>query len=276
MEEAEGRSGESNRTKSIVKNRVRVRKINTEFWLSIFSVLFIVIFWELAVDLHWITTAFIVSPSEIFRTAIGLIGKAALLQNISITLIHVIAGFIIGAVFGLVVGLLMGWSKVLRAFLDPWVSIIYPLPKVALLPLILLIIGTPERSILLLIALGAFFPVLVNTAAGVVGIDQIYFDVAQNYGARRLQVFTKVMLPGSLPLIFVGFRLAMGISLLLAVIAELAIATEGLGAMLWVSWQTLRIERIYVAIVIIALLGLLFTQILKYIEEQIVPWREKS
>lgn len=115
---------------------------------------------------------------------------------------------------------------------------------------------------------------LANCVAGVVNIDQIYFDVAKNFGASRLKTFTRIVLQGSLPVSRAGIRLALGMSLLLTVVVEMSIATTGLGAMLWLSWQTLRIERIYVAIAVIAVLGLLLNPILNLVGRYLIPWKE--
>ncbi|MFC1958806.1 ABC transporter permease [Chloroflexota bacterium] len=260
----------------MIKVSATLGRVSRETRLSVFSALSLLALWEAAVDLGWVNSAFVVAPSTIVMATIDLLGSGELLGHISITLTRMFAGFFAGTILGLVIGLAMGWSKGMRALLDPVVSVIYPLPKIALLPLIMLLIGIGERPIVMVIALGAFFPVLVNSVAGVLNIEQIYFDAAQNYGASKFNVFTKVILPGSLPVAFVGIRLALGLSLLLAVVVELAIATNGLGAMLWLSWQTLRIERIYVAIAVIAVLGLVLNPLLKLIGRHLTPWREEQ
>lgn len=250
------------------------KKVNRQTWLSVVSVLLILGFWEAAVDLRWIKSAFLVAPSKIVIATVNLVARGELLEDISVTLVRMFAGFLIGTILGLLVGLAMGWNKEIRGLLDPVVSIVYPLPKIALLPLIMLLVGIGEFPIILVVALAAFFPVLVNCVAGVINIEQIYFDVAQNCGASRLKTFTRVVLPGSLPVAFAGIRLALGMSLLLAVVVEMSIATTGLGAMLWLSWQTLRVERIYVAIAVIAVLGLLLNPLLNLLGRYLIPWKE--
>lgn len=251
-----------------------LKKGNRQTWLSIVSALVTLGLWEAAVDLKWAETAFLVAPSKIAATTMNLVVSGELLGDTSATLARMLAGFFIGSTLGLLVGLAMGWNKEIRALLNPLVSIIYPLPKIALLPLIMLLVGMGERPIIIVVALAAFFPVLINCMAGVVNIDQIYFDAAKNCGASRLKTFTSVILPGSLPVSFAGIRLALGMSLLLTVVAEMSIANSGLGAMLWLSWQTLRIERIYVAIAVIAVLGLLLNPILNLVARHLIPWKE--
>lgn len=254
----------------------RLRSVSRETWISILAAAFLLGMWEAAIDLDWVNSAFIVSPSTIVTATVRLARSGDLGEHVYTTLIRMILGFLAGSIPGMIIGLAMGWSKTLRAILDPVVSVVYPLPKIALLPLIMLVVGIGESPIILLIALGAFFPVLINSIAGVNNIAPIYFDVAQNYGASRFKIFTRVILPGSLPVALAGFRLALGISLLLAVVAELAIATKGIGAMLWLSWQTLRVERIYVAIAVIAALGLILNWLLGIASRRLVPWRESQ
>ena len=257
----------------MIKVAAKFKRVSRDTWLSVFSVPFLIALWEAAVDLRGVNSAFLVAPSTIVLVTIDLIASGELTEHIFITLGRMLTGFFIGSILGLLIGLAMGWSKGIRAFLDPVISVIHPLPKIALLPLIMLLIGIGERPIILVIALAAFFPVLVNSMAGVMNIDQIYFDAAKNYGASKFKVFTRVILPGSLPMAFAGIRLALGMSLLMTVVVELSIATTGLGAMLWLSWETLRIERIYVAIAVIAALGLVVNPLVKLIGRRLAPWR---
>ena len=252
-----------------------LKHIQRDTLLSAASIIFTIALWEICVDLKWVNSAFFIAPSTILAATIDLILNGELLNHIAITLARMLTGFFIGTILGLAIGMVMGWSKHFKALLEPFVSIIYPLPKIALLPLLILLIGVGEKPIILVIAMGAFFPVLVNCIAGVVTIDRIYFDVAKNYGASQFKIFIKIILPGILPLVLAGIRLALGMSLLLAVVLELSIATKGIGAMLWLSWETLRIERIYVAIFVIAVIGLLLNPLLQSIGRRLAPWREE-
>ena len=249
--------------------------IRREFWISLFAVAVVIALWEMAIRLDWVSSPFVVPPSTIVRSTIDLLSDGDLLHDIGVTLRRMTIGFLAGSSLGLIVGLFMGWSRTIKALVNPIIWIIYPLPKIALLPLIMLLVGLGEPPIILIIALGAFFPVVVNTASGVASIEPIYLDVAKNYGAGRFRTFSRVLVPGSLPMVFAGLRLALGISLLLAVVAELAIATEGIGAMLWISWETLRIERIYVAIAVIAILGLLLNLLIGLANSRLVHWKEE-
>jgi ABC-type nitrate/sulfonate/bicarbonate transport system permease component len=251
-------------------------RFRREIWLSVISIPILLLLWEVVVDLGWVKSPFLPSPWTIAKATVQLMADGELGGHLSVTLARMFIGFLAGAVPGLIIGLAMGWSRTLRALLDPVVSVVYPLPKVTLLPLAMLLIGVGEQAMLFVVALAALFPVLINSIAGVLNIEPLYFEVAQNYGASRWQTFTKVILPGSLPMAFAGIRLALGLALLSTVVVELAIATKGLGAMLWLSWETLRIERIYVGIGVIAILGLLLNPLVQLLARRLIPWKDEQ
>jgi NitT/TauT family transport system permease protein len=196
-------------------------------------------------------------------------------KNLGATLSRVFAGFLLGGVPGLILGLIMGWSQRMRAIIDPFVAAAHPMPKIAILPLILIIFGIGELSKVIAIAVAAFFPMLINTMAGVRQISPIYFEVAQNYGANRIKVFTRVVIPGSLFMIFTGIRLSLNISLLISIAVELVIAKKGLGAMIWFAWETLQTEVLYASLIVISILGLFLNFSLQYIGTRIIHWHQE-
>ena len=164
-------------------------------------------------------------------------------------------------------------AHTLRALVEPIVSATYPIPKSAILPLILLIFGLGEPSKVVMVAIGLFFPILINTIAGVLEIQKIYFDVSKNFGAGRLQVFRTVALPGAMPLIMTGVKLGVGMGLILISLAEMVGAKSGLGYMMWNAWEILSVETMYVGLIVIAALGVMFTVALNEIERLLVPWK---
>jgi len=227
------------------------------------------------VDFGWVKSPFLPSPWVIARATVQLTANGELGEHLGLTLVRLFIGFLAGTVPALIIGLAMGWSRRLRALLDPVVAVVYPLPKITLLPLIMLLIGVGEQAMILVVALAAFFPVLINSLAGVTAIEPLYFEVARAYRASRFQTFAKVILPGSLPMVMVGIRLGLGLALLTTVVVELTVATKGMGAMLWLSWETLRIERIYVATAVIAILGLLVNPLTQFLTRRLIPWKEQ-
>lgn len=219
-----------------------------------------------------ISALFFPAPSTIAQTVVRLVASGKLAANVSATLSRVGLGFALGALPGLVLGLAMGQSRPLRAAIDPFIAAAHPLPKIAVLPLIMIIFGFGESSRVVVVAVGSFFPMLINTVAGVRQISPIHFEVAESYGATLFKVFTRVIVPGSLPLVLTGARLSLNIALLITIAVELVAAQEGLGEMIWFAWQTLRTEEIYAALVVIALLGVGFNLLLQRLTLRLVPW----
>jgi len=242
-------------------------------WLSPFVVLVV---WELLVRIRVLDLRFFPAPSSVSKTLFDLIVSGALLDDIGISLTRISAGFAIGASAGMILGLIMGLSRLVRAAIKPLVGVIYPIPKIAILPLVMLIFGLGESSKYAIVAIGVFFLVMLNTMAGVMTIDKIYLDVGRNYGARRIDVLRTIAIPGALPLIFTGLRLAWGTALLLIVAAEFVSARSGLGYRIWNAWQTFAVEEMYSGLLTISALGLLSFAILDVIERRLIPWKHEN
>ncbi len=246
---------------------------NMERVMNIASPLGLLLLWEIAARLGWIDVRFFPAPSKIFQTMLQLIENGQLWVHTKASMYRLFWGFLWGGVPALFLGISMGLSRTLRAVMDPLVSATYPIPKSAILPLILLIFGLGEPSKVVMVAIGLFYPILINTMAGVLEIQKIYFDVSKNFGASKLQVFTTVALPGAMPLIMTGVKLGVGMGLILISLAEMVGAKSGLGFMMWNAWEILSVETMYVGLIVIAALGILFTLILTEIERFLVPWK---
>jgi NitT/TauT family transport system permease protein len=184
-------------------------------------------------------------------------------------------GFVLGAIPAIVLGALMGLMPILRAAIQPMVGAIYPIPKVAILPLVMLIFGIGEESKWAIIAVGVFFQVLIAAAAGVANIDRIYLDVGANFKASRTATFFTIALPGALPMIFAGLRLGWGAALLLLVTAEMVSSQSGIGFVIWRAWQLLSVEDMYVGLVVIAFIGITSFWLLDAAEARLLPWKKR-
>jgi ABC-type nitrate/sulfonate/bicarbonate transport system permease component len=251
-------------------NRFGLRK--EHLWLMALCAVFLGI-WEWAAWNGVVSSFYFPPPSAQLRTLVHLVNSGTMALHLKSTLIRLICGFLFGAIPGLVLGLGMGWSRRLHHFFDPLIAAIHPLPKVALFPLLLIILGLGESSKIAAIALAAFFPMLINAMAGVQQIHPVHFEVARSYGAGRRQIFSRVVFPGSLPLVLTGARLALNVAWLVTIAVELVAAREGLGAMIWLARETLHTEEIYVTLGIISLLGLLGNWILQQAGRRLVPWQ---
>jgi NitT/TauT family transport system permease protein len=192
--------------------------------------------------------------------------------NLIATIRRLFFGFLVGAIPGIIVGLTMGWSRRLGKIIDPIIASLHPLPKIAIFPLIIIIFGIGEISKIVVIGIAAFFPVLINSMSGVRQFNPIYFEVSRNYGASRWKTFTRIIVPGSLPTVLSGIRIALNLSMVITITVELLSAQTGLGVLIFFAWQTLRIEELYAALITTAILGILLNTILLAISSRLVPW----
>jgi NitT/TauT family transport system permease protein len=233
----------------------------------------LLIVWEVAARRELISTLIYPAPSLIARTIWTETQSGQLASETLLTLRRLLIGMILGGVPGIALGLLMGWSRPIRLMLDPFIAALHPIPKIAVLPLVMVILGVNEAPKVAVAATGAFFPLLINTLDGVRQIHPIHFQVAENYGAPRWQMFRRVIWPASLPFMLTGLRLALNVTLLLVVAVEMVSARQGLGAMMWLAWELMRTERLYAALIIVVAFGLGFNVLVFYLNRLLVPWR---
>ena len=264
-------------------SQVRVAKTSTyrrawspqtsERLMNIVSPVFLLLLWELAARFGMIDVRFFPAPSKVFSVMYTMIENGLLMKHVWASMQRLFWGILWGGIPALILGVAMGMFRTLRMIIEPVIAATYPIPKSAILPLILLIFGLGEPSKIVMVATGVFFPILINSMAGVLEINKIHFDVSRNFGANGFQTFLTVALPGALPLIMTGVKLGVGLGLVLIAIAEMVGAKSGLGYMIWNAWEILSVETMYVGLITIAVLGLAFTLILNEIERLIVPWK---
>jgi ABC-type nitrate/sulfonate/bicarbonate transport system permease component len=241
--------------------------------LGIASPIVLLAVWEVAARTHLIDTRFFPSPSSIIAVMIDMLRSGELVTNTLVSLRRLALGTLIGGAPALVLGIAMGLNRWVRAAFDPIVAATYPIPKSAILPLALLIFGLGEGSKIFMVAIGVFFPVVINATTGVLEINRIYLDVGRNYKANRWNTFWTIALPGALPVIMTGFKLGIGIGLILIAIAEMIGAKSGLGYMIWTAWETFSVEQMYVGLFMIAIIGFVLSVALNELERLIIPWK---
>jgi len=229
--------------------------------------------WESAARRGVIPTLFFPAPSTVFAKLIELGDNGELAKHIGATVARMAVALLLGGGFGLVLGLVLGYSPRLRRVIDPFIAALHPVPKMALLPLILLIFGLGFFSKALAVAISAFFPMVINTMAGVLQIDPNYYDVAKLHGVGRRQMFWRIVLPGSLPMTLAGARMALNRALGATIGLELITAQTGLGSMLFFAWQTYRTEELYATIFVIAIFGYVFRRVVNAAVSRLVPWQ---
>jgi NitT/TauT family transport system permease protein len=243
--------------------------------LTITSPIGLLIVWEILVRINVLDSRFFPAPTTILGAIWEMINSGVLFSDVRISLYRILGGFLLGTIPGVIIGLTMGLFPIVKIILDPIVAATYPIPKLALMPLIMILLGLTEFEKMVIIALGTFFLVLMNTLAGVVNLDKIYMDVAKNYGASKKDYYLTVALPGALPMIFTGLKLGMGMALLLIVAAEMNGASEGIGYRIWESYSIFNIPEMFVSFIVMSLLGYIFTIALDELERVIIPWKHE-
>ena len=242
-------------------------------WISIASPLLLIVLWEALVSTRVLNPLFFSAPSTVAVEFWKLLQSGELLLNTSYTVARVLVGFVVGAVPAIALGMLMGIWRPARYAIEPIAAALYPIPKIALVPLFIVVFGIGETSKILIVAVSVFFLVLLNTVAGVLAIDQRYFEVGSNLGASRGRLYWTVALPGALPAIMTGIKLGMGFALTVIVGTEFLGSAQGIGALIWLSHESFNIDAMFVGLVVVAALGWLANFALDEVDRRVVPWR---
>ena len=236
------------------------------------SPLVLLLAWELASRFAWLDPKLVPPPSLAILDIWELTVTGELFVTLWASLRRVIAGFLIATVLGIVIGTLMARVRLFENIFDPLVELIRPVSPLALFPLALLWFGIGDASKIFLITLACSFPVILNTYASVRGIDRALVLAGRSLGANHWEVFVRIVLPGSLPGIFTGVRLAWGIALIVIIAAEMIGAVAGIGYMILNAQQVFQIERVYSGIIIIGVLGFATDLGFRRLRSWLMPW----
>ena len=230
--------------------------------------------WEIASRLAVVSSRYFPAPTTIAwvladRFLEGDLGAQAL-----VTLARLACAFALAAVPGVLLGLLMGSARPVRAAIEPYIAFIFPVPKITLLPFLLIILGVGEPAFVLTGAASAFFQIVISTLGGVQTLDPRLLEAGRNYGAHGARLFWKVILPAALPSIFTGLRLGLGLALVSLVAVEFIAAKSGLGHLVYRHWQMLSTPEMYAAFVLVGALGLALTRGLRALQARILTWQD--
>lgn len=241
--------------------------------LYLISPIALLALWQVLLMMGFGDRRFIPTPSDIAYRYWEMVASGELERHTAATLYRVFAGFFIGSIPGIVVGLLMAMFRPVRIFVDPLIAALFPIPKIALMPLLLLVFGFGDASKIAVVAIAVFFPVIINTYSGASNIEKIYWDVARNYGASQSVMFRRIVFFGALPMIFAGLRISLAVSFIVLVAAEFVATKSGIGYLIWNSWELLQVDVMFVGIVTVGILGLIATVCLQEIERKVIPWK---
>jgi len=230
--------------------------------------------WQLYVDLRNIPAIYLPSPSAIAGALAEMILDGSLAFNLGATLLRIFTGFFIAAVSGVLLGVIMGMSRLTARVLDPWIAALYPLPKISLIPLLIIWLGTGETYKIVISSITAFFPVVMSTYAGVRQVDRGLIKAARDLGANRRQIQIKVVVPAAIPAIFSGLHLGMGVTIILVVAAEMigGSSQSGIGYLLIHDGQIMETEKVFASLVVLAVVGAVVIKLQQWIDRRVAPW----
>lgn len=232
----------------------------------------LVAIWQIAAILLG-NPLFLPCPAAIASSLFDLFVRGDLLAQTGVSLLRIAAGWSLGVAAGLALGLGMGLFTFARASGYALVSALFPIPKIALLPLMILWFGIGEPSKVATIALGVFFPTAISAANGVESVPRNLVRMAQGFGLPFADIVRKIVLPGALPAILAGFRISVSIALLLVVSAEMIGAEKGIGAFVLQAGNLMRTDQLLAGVTVLSLIGLALARVIGFAEARLVGWR---
>lgn len=232
--------------------------------------------WQTLSSIGWVNPVLLPSPIQLSFAAYDLIVAGTLWTHTLASLNRVLTGFLLASAVGVALGVALGWSQVLSDFVRPLVESIRPIPPIAWTPIAILWFGVGNAPSYFLVFIGAVFPVFVNTYTAVRNIDRAQINAALCLGAKPRLLISDVLIPASLPIIFPGLRIALGVGWMCVVAAELIAAQSGLGYMIQQNRVLLQTQNVVTGMITIGLVGFAMSALMSVLERRLIPWMERS
>lgn len=262
---------------AIVRENTQERRLKTrDVTLAIATPLVLLAAWEIAAATGFIDRRLFSPPSAIAERGAEMIASGVLFGHIFATVARLATGLIIGAVAGILAGLIMGVWRPVRAAFEPMFTALYALPKIAILPLLLLIFGLTETPKILAVVISVFFVVQINTLAGIIQIDGRITEAARAYKATGWRLFRYVLLPAALPSIMTGLRVSAGMAVIVITAVEFVASNNGLGYLIWNSWQLFQPSTMFVGLITVSIIGASITGLIILLERALLPWKHSN
>ena len=239
-------------------------------WIALVGVIGL---WQLAGNAGWVNPLFLPPPSAIALAIWKLALSGALWNHVSASVVRIGAGWILGTLAGVAVGFAIGLSSLARGVGITFISALFPIPKIALLPLLILWLGIGEEPKIATIALGVFFSTAISVYSGVDAVPRNLIRMAQSFGVPFASIVRRVIWPGALPSILAGFRISASVALLLVVSAEMIGAQFGIGAFVLQAGNLMQTDQLLAGVVVLSLFGLAVGKLINLLEMRLLHWR---
>jgi ABC-type nitrate/sulfonate/bicarbonate transport system permease component len=238
------------------------------------SPLVVIIIWEFVGQMKFVDPVFLPAPSAILKELLLMIKTGELFVHIGYSMGRMIVGFSLACVVGVLLGLTMAWFRFIDRIFEPLIDLIRPVSPLAILPLAILWLGIGHSSKIFIIFYGALFPIVLNTYAGIKGVEKATVDAAKTLGATKVELLFKVAIPSALPIILTGIRISSAIAMIVVVASEMVAATAGLGYLILTAEQVYKTEEMFVGILCISILGFGLDRLIKYIQRKVTWYTE--
>jgi NitT/TauT family transport system permease protein len=239
-------------------------------WIAL---VLVIAFWQLAGSLRWVNPLFLPTPVAIARAIWQLAISGALWHHLSVSIMRIGTGWVLGTIAGIIVGFAIGLSSLARGVGITFISALFPIPKIALLPLLILWLGIGEEPKIATIALGVFFSTAISVYSGVDNVPRNLIRMAQSFNVPFHAIVRRVIWPGALPSILAGFRITASVALLLVVSAEMIGAEYGIGAFVLQAGNLMQTDQLLAGVVILSLFGLAVGRLINVLETRLLHWR---
>jgi NitT/TauT family transport system permease protein len=237
------------------------------------AVLVVLALWEYIWIKQWVSKLFFSGPSEIAKQFWYLLNEGSLLADMLYSGKNFVLGLSAATIAGVVFGVLIGWYKKVRLIFDPFLNALYATPRIAMAPLIIIWLGTDWKSKAFIVFMSSFFPILVNTVAGIRSLDPDLLRAARAFCASDWQIFKTIAIPGSVPFILTGIRQGVALGLIGVVVGEMFGGSKGVGFMVGYGGAEFQTATMFVGVIIVAVAGMILTFLTEKLERRFSRWR---
>lgn len=242
-------------------------------WLGVLGIAALIGLWQVATMRGWLSPILAPAPSSVAQSLWSMAETGSLWTNLKASLWRLLGGWTLGTLAGLALGLAIGLTTLFRSTGVPLVAALFPIPKIALLPLFILWFGIGESSKVATIAFGVFFPTVVACYGGVDGVDRTLVRMGRSFGLSSWAILWKIVLPGALPAILSGFRISASIGIILLVAAEMIGAQHGVGALILLAGNLMMTDQLLAGVVVLSAMGLTVNAVVTLVEKRLLSWR---